>query len=128
MPGLPATPRVRRTSRTWTEACYFLPRPTNTVQHETFYLSRTRYYEQKNNKTIVNLYTDRAIYRPGQTVHAAAILAINERGTDAKAFEKGKEVKMELYDANWKVVAGRRLSRRTITEWLPPTSCCHKAD
>ena len=28
------------------------------------YLSRTRYYEQKNNKTIVNLYTDRAIYRP----------------------------------------------------------------
>ena len=74
------------------------------------YLSRTRYYEQKNNKTIVNLYTDRAIYRPGQTVHAAAILAINERGTDAKAFEKGKEVKMELYDANWKVVAEKTVT------------------
>ena len=69
------------------------------------YLSRGRYYEQKEDKTVTNLYTDRAIYRPGQTVHATAVLATSLKGLDAKSWEKGKNVKFELHDANWKMVA-----------------------
>ncbi len=72
---------------------------------QNIYMSRGRYYEQKEDKTVTNLYTDRAIYRPGQTVHTTAVLATSLKGLDAKAWEKGKNVKFELHDANWKVVA-----------------------
>jgi len=73
------------------------------------YLSRTRYYEQKDIKMSVNVYTDRAIYRPGQPVHATAIAYINEKGLDAKACPEGKQVQFELRNANWKVVAEKQM-------------------
>ncbi len=69
------------------------------------YLSRGRYYEQKEIRLTARLYTDRAIYRPGQTVHATAILFNNEKGCDAKAVKEGQTVKLTLRDANRKVVA-----------------------
>lgn len=69
------------------------------------YLSRTRYYEQKDNKMMVQLYTDRAIYRPGQTVHATAIAFRNEKGVDAKVLPSSVNLDFELMDANWKQVA-----------------------
>ncbi len=69
------------------------------------YLSRTRYYEQKENKTMVQLYTDRSIYRPGQTVHATAIVFRNEKGLDAKVFPISYNLDFDLVDANRKQVA-----------------------
>lgn len=68
------------------------------------YLSRGRYYKPKETQLTGRLYTDRAIYRPGQIVHATAILFNNEKGIDAKALEAGQEVKLTLRDAKWKVV------------------------
>ena len=58
------------------------------------YLSRTRYYEKKDNETKYQVYTDRALYRPGQKVHATAISYIVKKGLDAKCArqEQGTEV------------------------------------
>ncbi len=72
---------------------------------QNIYLGRIGYYEQKDNRTVANLFTDRSFYRPGQTVHATAILATSLKGLDAKALGPDKEVKFCLRDANRKVVA-----------------------
>ena len=72
------------------------------------YLSRTRYYEQKDNETKYQVYTDRSIYRPGQKVHVTAISYIVKKGLDASVLGKSKELKFVLSDANWKLVAEQK--------------------
>ena len=72
------------------------------------YLSRTRYYEKKDNETKYQLFTDRSIYRPGQTVHASAISYIVKKGLDASVPGKSMELKFVLSDANWKQVAEQK--------------------
>ncbi len=72
------------------------------------YLSRTRYYEQKDNETKYQVYTDRAIYRPGQKVHASAISYTVKKGLDASVPGKSMELKFVLSDANWKQVAEQK--------------------
>ena len=72
------------------------------------YLSRTRYYEQKDNETKYQVYTDRSIYRPGQKVHATAISYIVKKGLDANVPGKSKELKLILRDANLKQVAEQK--------------------
>lgn len=67
------------------------------------YLSRTRYYEQKDNVTKYQVYTDRSIYRPGQTVHVTAISFVNMKGIDAKV-PVGRELGFRLVNASWKEV------------------------
>ncbi len=69
------------------------------------YLSRNRYFEEKGDKTKYQLFTDRAIYRPGQKVHATAISYIVKKGLDASVPGKSMELKFVLSDANWKQVA-----------------------
>lgn len=69
------------------------------------YLSRTRYYERKDDKIKHQLFTDRSIYRPGQTVHASAISYIVKKGLDASVPGKSMELNFILRDANWKQVA-----------------------
>lgn len=71
------------------------------------YLSRTRYYEQKDNETKYQVYTDRSIYRPGQTVHVTAISFVNMKGIDAKV-SVGRELGFSLCDANWNEVAMKK--------------------
>ena len=72
------------------------------------FLSRTRYYEQKDNETKYQVYTDRSIYRPGQKVHATAISYIVKKGLDANVPGKSKELKFILRDANLKQVAEQK--------------------
>lgn len=73
------------------------------------YLSRTRYYEKKDNETKYQVYTDRAIYRPGQKVHASAISYTVKKGLDASVPGKSMELKFVLSDANWKQVAEQKV-------------------
>ena len=67
------------------------------------YLSRTRYYEKKDNETKYQVYTDRALYRPGQKVHVTAINFVNMKGIDAKV-PVGRELVFQLVNASWKEV------------------------
>lgn len=72
------------------------------------YLSRTRYYERKDDKIKHQLFTDRSIYRPGQTVHASAISYIVKKGLDASVPGKSMELNFILRDANGKQVAEQK--------------------
>ena len=72
--------------------------------------NRYRYYGAEKNELHTNIYTDRAIYRPGQTVHAAALLYNVIDGYQHSATE-GKSVSFTLRDANWKEV--KKLSAKT---------------
>lgn len=72
------------------------------------YLSRARYYEKKDDEVKYQLFTDRAIYRPGQKVHATAVSYIVKKGLDASVPGKSKELKFILRDANWKQVAEQK--------------------
>lgn len=68
------------------------------------YLSRDRYYEKKDNETKYQVYTDRAIYRPGQTVHVTAIRFVDMKGVDAKVPVGRDELVFGLCNASWKEV------------------------
>lgn len=72
------------------------------------YLSRARYYEKKDDEVKYQLFTDRAIYRPGQKVHASAVSYIVKKGLDASVPGKSRELKFILRDANWKQVAEQK--------------------
>ena len=74
------------------------------------YLSRTRYYERKDDKIEHQLFTDRSIYRPGQTVHASAISYIVKKGLDASVPGKSMELNFILRDPNWKQVAEQKVT------------------
>lgn len=68
------------------------------------YLSRDRYYEKKDNETKYQVYTDRALYRPGQTVHVTAIRFVDMKGVDAKVPVGRDELGFGLCNASWKEV------------------------
>ena len=72
------------------------------------YLSRARYYEKKDDEVKYQLFTDRAIYRPGQKVHATAVSYIMKKGLDASVPGKSMELKFILRDANWKQMAEQK--------------------
>lgn len=72
------------------------------------YLSRARYYEKKDDEVKYQLFTDHAIYRPGQKVHATAVSYIVKKGLDASVPGKSMELKFILRDANWKQVAEQK--------------------
>lgn len=64
-----------------------------------------RYYYYENNfREHTSLFTDRSIYRPGQTVHVAAIVW-QQQSVVENAAVADKEVKFELRDANYKLVS-----------------------
>lgn len=71
---------------------------------------RFYYYGNKANVTQTNIYTNRRIYRPGQTVHAAAIAyTYNNKVYKGEALS-GKQMTITLRDANRKEIA-----KRTVT-------------
>ena len=72
------------------------------------YLSRARYYEKKDDEVKYQLFTDRAIYRPGQKVHATAVSYIVKKGLDASVPGKSMELKFILRNVNWKQVAEQK--------------------
>ena len=77
--------------------------------YETFFANETN-----RTTTKVKVLTDRAIYRPGQTVSVAAVVYEEARDSRADVYMKrkvmaGKSVKAVLRDANYKVVAEKTL-------------------
>ncbi len=66
------------------------------------------YYGNSTESYSGSVYTDRQMYRPGQTVHAAVIL-YRRYETIKHAIDAGVKVTMELHDANDKVVATKEV-------------------
>ena len=70
---------------------------------------RYTYYARQYVAEHTDVFTDRSIYRPGQTVHVTAIVWKEQSALDNIAVE-GKRVNFELRDANYKVVAEQQLT------------------
>ena len=71
---------------------------------------RFYYYNNKAKLTSTVIYTDRRIYRPGQTVHAAAIAYTYDNNEYKGQAEAGRQMTITLRDANRKEVA-----KQTVT-------------
>jgi len=67
------------------------------------------YSKDNKEREITNIFTDRAIYRPGQTVHASAIVFKKKSTTDNEVV-KGKQVEAILRDANNKDIGKKTLT------------------
>ena len=61
------------------------------------------FHDNDRHEEMVSLFTDRAIYRPGQTVHVSAIVFSRDHHTDMQAVG-GKSLTLQLRDANYKLV------------------------
>ena len=63
------------------------------------------YYEgDSKHADVVNLYTDRALYRPGQTVNVNAIAFSVDHDKDKLSVNAGKDITLKLYDSNYDLV------------------------
>ncbi len=62
------------------------------------------YYQRQYNQEHIQLFTDRSIYRPGQTVQVAAIVWKEQSALEQQAVSD-KSMTIVLRDANYKVVA-----------------------
>ena len=67
------------------------------------------FYENTRETQYVTLYTDRSIYRPGQTVHVAALAFLNQRGLATKAMPN-KNIRLTLRNANHKAVEEKEVT------------------
>ena len=85
---------------------------------------RYSYYERQYHSERTNLFTDRSIYRPGQTVYVSAIVWKEQSALDNVAVAD-RRVKMELRDANYKLVAEQWVTTdrfgKCSTEFMLPT-------
>ena len=73
------------------------------------YLSRGRYYERKDSEKHTVLFTDRAIYRPGQTVHVSAISSLVEKVFDTHVLPN-EPLTLVLRDTHWKQIAEKKVT------------------
>lgn len=67
------------------------------------------YYENRQKREYLQLYTDRKVYRPGQTVQVAGIAYTVANGVESRV-EGGKNVELTLRDANGKSVGTQQLT------------------
>lgn len=82
--------------------------PTDNAMPPTSAYNSFSWYDSDNDRTVASLYADRKIYRPGQTVHVAAVVRKIEGLTDKAV--SGKDVKLTLRDANYKTVAEKTVT------------------
>ena len=82
------------------------------------------YHEYDNKVEHTSLFTDRSIYRPGQTIHVTAIVWKGQSATDHVAVGQ-KAVNIELRDANFKLVSEQKVTTdrygKCATEFALPT-------
>lgn len=72
-------------------------------------LTYFNYYDRQQHVEQIHIVTDRAIYRPGQTVHAAVVAYETDNGYEHRALVS-KTLTLTLRDVNWKVVGEKQLT------------------
>lgn len=65
------------------------------------------YGKEQKDRTVIQLFTDRSIYRPGQVVHVGGI--VYEQKKDSVEVATNRTYTIELKDTNWKVVASKNV-------------------
>lgn len=99
--------KIEKESKKWNNVYAYTD---NDKAYKSSYISA--YYYPGKTSTETNsqspVLTDRAIYRPGQTIHASTVLYATDSCFDAKV-RAGIEVRATLYDANRKAVETKTL-------------------
>ena len=98
--------------------------PTDKAFKECSYEAGYSFYSSNKRGTSAFLYTDRSIYRPGQTVQVAAI--VFDKGPDLERKAKDNATfQLKLYDANYKVIEEKEVTTdafgKAHTEFSLPT-------
>lgn len=73
-----------------------------TATNSEFYYNEIN--DDDNHENVVNLYTDRALYRPGQVVNVNAIAYSVQYDKDKASADAGKGITLKLRDANNKII------------------------
>lgn len=94
---------IKMPERNYSSGDYYLYTPEDNFCPSQSMWMRTYSFNSVSDRVSTQLFTDRSIYRPGQTVHVALIHFAVKNGLDAKAVE-GKTITMTLTDANRKEV------------------------
>lgn len=76
----------------------------DTTCPETHFNGGFNYYEIHRNYDVINLFADRAVYRPGQTVHVS-LVAYNNKDNEETSVLANKTYKLTLRNANHQVVS-----------------------
>lgn len=71
------------------------------------------FHDDKSRTEYTRIYTDRAIYRPGQEVHVAGIIYARENYFETSVVA-GKKVMAQLRDANYNIVAEQEAGDRPL--------------
>lgn len=66
------------------------------------------YYRGSDLTSHINVFTDRSIYRPGQTVHVSALSYLVKNGINQKVCESNT-LTFKLYDANYKTIEEKQV-------------------
>lgn len=69
---------------------------------------RNTYNEETDNETTLNIYTDRSIYRPGQTIHVSGLLS--HRHVWNETILAGKTFNIQIYDVNDKSIDKKKVT------------------
>ncbi len=68
------------------------------------------FYEQKDDREVAEVFTDRKIYRPGQTVHASVVIY-----QKTKAGFKGKTLEGKIFDLVLRDANNKEVSRKSVS-------------
>ncbi len=96
------------------------------LPEQNLYGTTYSYYKRNHEYTHINIYTDRAIYRPGQTVHVA-MLVQQEHNDNSNTVVSDKQYPLSIRDVNGKEVANQQLTTDEYgvasTDFQLPQSC-----
>ncbi len=83
----------------------------DTLYTEGYFGTHGRWYdEQSKTATHTFLFTDRALYRPGQTIHFKGIMVTNERDGNKNKVVPNQAAEVTLYDVNNQQVASLKVT------------------
>lgn len=78
------------------------------------YLNFLRYDPEQNEGEQTFFFTDRSIYRPGQTIYFKAIVVKTSADNISSSVVPNKEIELSFFDVNYQKIASKKL---TTNEW-----------
>jgi len=82
----------------------------DTLQTDGFYYTRTRKENDEKTRVQTFLFTDRGLYRPGQTIHFKGIMVAHDIEQQSNTVLANETTEVKLYDANNQEVSTMQLT------------------
>lgn len=95
---------INETNQKYTSLWPYTAKDKSAVQIRQSYSPSYSYYSNRSSQSRVRLFTDRSIYRPGQTVHVMALAYTQDDKNMRARPDSARQLKLSLLDANGKEV------------------------